>query len=67
MKPLSQKSLFMIDELIRALDFEIKTGKKVSLEIKQGEFDMEKFAKRKIVYVNNLIAGEILDEVDQFI
>ena len=64
---LSQKALQMIDDLIRTLDFEAKTGRKAVLEVGVSTFDMENFARRRDIFLNGQKVGEVIDHIDPFV
>ena len=67
MKMLSQKTLQLIDDAMRSLDFELKTGNKVNISIGPKVFDMELFARKHQIYVNDQPVGEIIEEIDPFV
>ncbi len=67
MKALPHNILQVIDDLVRTLNFEAKTGQRVTLEVSQNVFDIEEFSRRRVVYVNGQAAGEITEEIDPFV
>lgn len=67
MKALPHNMLQVIDDLVRALNFEAKTGQRVTLEVGPNVFDIEEFSRRRVVYVNGQKAGEITEEIAPFI
>lgn len=64
---ISEKTLHMIDDLIRVLRFEANTSDCVILQIKSADFDMEMFARKREIYLNEKKIGEITEEIMPFV
>ena len=67
MSKVSEKTLYMIDDLVRALGFELKTGQSVKISIGPNTFDMENFARKRSIFVNDQNVGDVIDHIDPFV
>lgn len=67
MNKISERTLQMIDDLVRTLNFEVKTGDRVILEVGPKTFTLEDFARRRDIFVNGQRVGEIVDHIDPFV
>lgn len=67
MNQVSERTLQMIDDIIRTLNFEAKTGRSVTLEVGPTTCTLEDFARRRDIFVNGRRVGEIVDQIDPFV
>lgn len=67
MNQVSERTLQMIDDIVRTLNFEVKTGKSVTLGVGPTTYPPDDFVRKRDIFVNGQKIGEIVDEIDPFI
>lgn len=67
MNQISERTLRMIDDVVRTLCFEAKTGKSVTLEVGQNFYEIEDFVRKREIFINGQRVGEVVDEIDPFV
>lgn len=67
MNQISERTLQMIDDVVRALNFEAKTGRSVTLEVGPTVFLSEEFSQKRDVFVNGQKVGEFVDPIVPFV
>jgi hypothetical protein len=67
MNKVSDRTLQLLVDAIRALDFDLKTGRSANITLGPKTFDMDQFARKYSVYVNDMNVGEVIEEIDPFV
>lgn len=64
---LTQETLNKIDEVMRLINFELKTGRKVEVEMSIPFYEPEDFVRKRRVFVNGNPVGIVTEEIDPFV
>ncbi len=64
---LSEKTLQSLNEVMNSINFELKTGRKIQIEISLPYYEPEDFIKKRKVFINGSPVGIITEEIDPFI
>jgi hypothetical protein len=64
---LSEKTLHLLDEVMRLINFELKTGRKLEIEISAPFYEPKDFVRKRKVFINGSPVGTVSEEIDPFI
>jgi hypothetical protein len=64
---LSEKTLYSLNEVMNSINFELKTGRKIEIEISNPFHEPEDFVRKRKVFINGISVGTIIEEIDPFV
>ena len=64
---LSEKTLHLLVETMNLINFELKTGRKLEIEISTPFYEPTDFVRKRKVFINGSPVGTVAEEIDPFI
>ncbi len=64
---LSEKTLHLLVEAMNLVNFELKAGRKLEIEISAPFYEPKDFVRKRKVFINGSPVGTVAEEIDPFI
>jgi hypothetical protein len=64
---LSEKTLHLLVEAMNLINFELKTGRKLEIEISTPFYEPKDFVRKQKIFINGDPVGTVTEEIDPFV